>query len=72
VWSCPSVLKCLLHSMTDRSDIHDAVPLHLTETHSLCDSGLQILMAFCRINVKRNGNIKLILSVLVLRYKVAS
>lgn len=57
--------------------MYDSVPLHLTltETHGLpqcCNSGARRLVAFRRINVKRNRNIKLILSALVLRYKVAS
>ena len=57
--------------------MYDSVPVHLTltETHSLsqcCNSGVQRFMAFCRIDVKWNRNIKLILWALVLRYKVAS
>lgn len=77
VWCWRCVVLCAHAEEWLTEVMYDSVPLHptLTETHGRsrsCNSGVWRLVAFCRINVKWNRNIKLILSALVLRYKVAS
>lgn len=77
VWCWHCVVLCAHAEEWLTEVMYDAVPLQptLTETHGPSrsrNSGVWRLVAFCRINVKWNRNIKLILSALVLRYKVAS
>lgn len=52
--------------------IYMTLHLTLTETHGVVTHWVWTLMGFYRINVKCNRSITLILSALVLRYKVAS
>lgn len=72
---CVCVQERLLHSKTDRHDVCHFIWLQQRHKRRClcCDSGLRRpTWLFCGINVKLNGNIKLILSALVLGYKVDS
>lgn len=65
VLTCGGLLCVCAAGLTEV--MYDLVPLHVT----LCvvTQGCEDSWLFCRINVKWNRNIKLILSALVLRYK---